>query len=55
MEKVLGEIDPTRLRTMNNLASVLSFQGKYGEAEKISRRTLELREIVLGKEHPDTI
>ena len=40
---------------MNNLALVLSKQGKYEEAEKMHRATLELREKVLGPKHPDTL
>ena len=39
---------------MNNLAEVLDEQGKYKEAEKTHRQTLELREKVLGKDHPST-
>ena len=30
-------------------------QGKYSEAEAIYRQTLQLRETVLGKDHPDTL
>ena len=40
---------------MNNLALVLSDQGKYEEAEEMHRQTLGLSETVLGKEHPDTL
>ena len=40
---------------MNNLATVLSDQGKYEQAEEMHRQALELRETVLGKEHPDTL
>jgi Flp pilus assembly protein TadD len=40
---------------MNNLASVLDNQGKYKEAEAITRQTLAQREKVLGPEHPDTL
>ena len=43
------------LMTMNNLALVLSRQGKYGEAEEMHRQALALKETVLGKEHPDTL
>jgi primosomal replication protein N len=39
---------------MNNLAIVLGHQGKYEEAEQMQRQTLELKEKVLGQEHPDT-
>jgi tetratricopeptide (TPR) repeat protein len=40
---------------MNNLALVLSDQGKYEQAEEIHRQILELRETILGEEHPDTL
>jgi Flp pilus assembly protein TadD len=40
---------------MNNLALSLRQQGKYAEAEAMHRQTLQLREMVLGKEHPDTL
>ena len=35
--------------------SVLDRQGKYDEAEKLHRHTLELSEKVLRKDHPQTI
>jgi tetratricopeptide (TPR) repeat protein len=34
---------------------VLSSQGKYLEAEQMHRQALELKEEVLGREHPDTL
>src|SRR5437016_3864913 len=40
---------------MNNLALSLGQQGKFAEAEAIDRQTLQLKEKVLGKEHPDTL
>ncbi len=40
---------------MNNLAEVLSRQGKHKEAEEMHRQALALRETVLGKEHPSTL
>jgi Flp pilus assembly protein TadD len=40
---------------MNNLAGVLSDQGRYEEAERMHRQALELREKVLGLEHPETL
>ncbi|KAI0172216.1 hypothetical protein GGR52DRAFT_549465 [Hypoxylon sp. FL1284] len=40
---------------MNNIALVLDSQGKYEEAEQMHRQTLELKERVLGGEHPSTI
>jgi hypothetical protein len=53
-EKVLGKEHPDTLTSMNNLAFLLQSQGKYDEAEPISRQILALMEKVLGKEHPDT-
>jgi hypothetical protein len=52
---VLGKEHPNTLTSMNNLAAVLSGQGKYEQAEEIHRQALGLRETVLGKEYPDTL
>ena len=46
-------IHPDTLSSMDNLALVFDGQGKYEAAEEMHRRTLELREKVLGPEHPD--
>ena len=54
-EKILGKEHPDTLKSMNNLAEVLSSQGNYEEAERIHRQALALRETVLGKEHPSTL
>ena len=51
-EKVLGPEHPDTLTSMNNLAEVLTDQGKYEAAEEMHRQVLELREKVLGLEHP---
>jgi len=40
---------------VDNLALVLRYQGKYFEAEVISRQALEGSEKGLGKQHPDTL
>jgi hypothetical protein len=40
---------------MDNLVVVLRRQGKYEEAVGICQQTLELKEKVLGQEHPDTL
>jgi tetratricopeptide (TPR) repeat protein len=50
-----GKEHPDTLASMNNLATVLSNQGKYEQAEEIHRQALRLRETVLGKEHPATL
>ena len=40
---------------MSELASALSRQGKYVEAEQMHWQTLELRRKVSGPEHPHTL
>jgi hypothetical protein len=52
---VLGVDHPSTLKSMNNLANVLLQQGKYVEAEKMHRQTLESMEKVLGVDHPSTL
>jgi tetratricopeptide (TPR) repeat protein/nucleoside phosphorylase len=42
-------------RLLFNVANSHSILGKYQEAEQMHRQTLELKEKVLGKEHPDTL
>jgi Tetratricopeptide repeat len=34
---------------------VLGNQGKYREAEEMHRQALRLIEVVLGREHPNTV
>jgi len=40
---------------MMNVATSLHQQGKYTEAEAMHKHTLQLKEKVLGKDHPDTL
>src|SRR5271170_6507513 len=54
-DQVSGKGHPSTLTSMNDLAGVLSDQGKHDQAEEVYRRTLELSETVLGKEHPLTL
>jgi tetratricopeptide (TPR) repeat protein len=42
-------------RLLHNLGTCSQFQGKYAEAEVLYRESLQLREKVLGPEHPDTL
>ena len=44
-EKVLGKEHPETLINMNNLAGVLDSQEKYGEAEQMHQKTLELLDV----------
>ncbi|XP_016335363.1 kinesin light chain 1-like isoform X2 [Sinocyclocheilus anshuiensis] len=39
--------------TLNNLAVLYGKRGKYKEAEPLCKRALEIREKVLGTDHPD--
>ncbi|KAH8588542.1 hypothetical protein B0O99DRAFT_746711 [Bisporella sp. PMI_857] len=42
-------------KLLHNLGQCFYIKGKYAEAEAMYRQTLQLRETVLGKEHPDTL
>ncbi|KAJ9652261.1 hypothetical protein H2198_008471 [Neophaeococcomyces mojaviensis] len=46
---------PDTLTSMSNLATVLSEQGKYEQAEEMHRQTLNLSLTVLGLEHTNTL
>ena len=50
-----AEDDRERLAAATNLASSLSGQGKYDEAENMQREVLAVKQRVLGAEHPDTL
>ena len=54
-EKVLGKEHPSTLTSVSNLASVLTNQGKYEEAEAMNQRAPDGKEKVLGKKHPSTL
>ena len=43
------------MNTVYNLANLYDEQGKYEQAEPLYQRALEVREKVLGPEHPDTV
>ena len=43
------------MTTRHYLAAALFFQGKYDQAETEYRAVLQLREKILGPEHPDTL
>jgi len=45
--------DHPALSRMNTKAQVYYKQGQYEEAELLSLKTLEIRQRVLGEEHPD--
>ena len=53
-EQVLGPEHPDTALSLNNLAELYHTQGKYAEAEPLSKRALVIYEQALGPEHPDT-
>jgi serine/threonine protein kinase/Tfp pilus assembly protein PilF len=53
--RVLGQKNPTTLRTMSRLGRVYQAQGKYAQAESLLGQTLEGQRRLLGPEHPDTL
>jgi serine/threonine protein kinase/tetratricopeptide (TPR) repeat protein len=54
-QEQLGEVDPSTLVSMNNLASIYEEQGRYEDAEALYVKTLEGTQRVLGGEHHDTL
>lgn len=54
-EEALGKEHLDTVTSINNIAPVLRFQGKYDAAEEMNRRSLEGMGKVLGEEHPDTL
>ena len=50
-----GLRDPRTLTSMSNLAVTLESQGRYGEAEPLVRKTLQLSWEALGPRDPDTL
>ena len=55
IKRVLGAEDPNTHAIATNLATSLSYQGKYADAEEIEREVLALKKRELGTEHPDTL
>ena len=43
----------TTATSLSNLGRVFDLQGKYADAEAVYRRSLDVRERVLGRDHPD--
>jgi len=52
---VLGPRDPRTLISLDNLAGLYVHQGRYGEAEPLYGRALQLSQEVLGEAHPQTL
>ncbi|KAJ5709206.1 hypothetical protein N7493_010540 [Penicillium malachiteum] len=43
------------MSSMNSLASIYLLQGRWNEAEDLGMQEVEMRKMVLGIEHPDTL
>jgi hypothetical protein len=54
MKRVLTDEHPDTLTSINNLAFTLQSQARHEEALALMERCFQLRELVLGKQHPDT-
>jgi len=50
-----GPENQVTLSCMNDFAGLLTQEGKYADAEKLQRETLEVQRRVLGPEHLDTL
>jgi tetratricopeptide (TPR) repeat protein len=50
----LGSDHPDVTTSLNNLASLYYSQGRYSEAEPLYLRSLEIKDKVLGENHPST-
>ena len=44
---------PMSRTSLNNLAALYRYQGRYADAEPLYKRSLAIREKALGPEHPD--
>ncbi|MGB8534807.1 MAG: tetratricopeptide repeat protein [Acidobacteriaceae bacterium] len=53
--RVLGPRSSDTLRSMSDLARLLTNEGRYPEAEKLARETLDVQRRVLGSRNPDTL
>jgi hypothetical protein len=54
-ETMLGKEHPSTLTSINNLAAVLRYQGKYEHVVEMYRQELRLCKTVLGQDHPSTL
>ncbi len=53
--RVLGESHRTTLASTNNLAELLSREGKFAEAEALYRTLIDTKRRALGPDHPSTL
>jgi tetratricopeptide (TPR) repeat protein len=52
---LFGDKHRATLRSLDLLARVLGYQGKYEQAEEMHQRVLGLAQTLLGEENPDTL
>lgn len=52
-EKTLGPENPNTARSLNNLATLYLYAGKYSQVESLLQQSLTIRQKSLGNEHPD--
>jgi tetratricopeptide (TPR) repeat protein len=50
-----GNFEESQQDLLFNVGECFRISGKYAEAEGMHRQTLELKEKVLGQEHPSTL
>ncbi|MFM6063005.1 MAG: tetratricopeptide repeat protein, partial [Microcystis panniformis] len=53
-EKQLGAEHPDVAQSLNNLALLYYYQGKYTEAEPLYQKAIAICSEKLGENHPDT-
>ena len=53
--KVYPGLEESRWRVLDNVGRCFTIKGKYAEAEQMIRQALQLKEQVLGAEHPSTL
>ena len=51
----MGDFEKSQQDLLFNIGECFRISSKYTEAEQMYRQTLELREKVLGQEHPSTL
>ena len=54
-KKMLGAEHPDTLKSMGNLASTYSNQGRWNKAEQLQVQVMDMMKKLLGGEHPDTL
>ncbi len=52
---MLGEEHPDVTASLNNLAGLYDYQGRYTEAESLYQQALDILERRLGANHPNTV